>query len=67
MKDLKVGADRVGENDILDERDLVQHVLGLVALVQPAIDDGQRERVSMPEQEHRGHGEQAVHGAGNAG
>ena len=40
---------------------------GFVALVQAAIDDGERERVAVPEQEHGGHGEQAVDGAGDAG
>ena len=35
--------------------------------MQPAIDDGEREHVAMPEQEHGGHGKQAVDGAGDAG
>jgi len=61
-----MGAVRAGEADVLDERDLFQHVFGLFALVQPAVDDRQRERVAMLEQEHGGHAEQAVDGAGDA-
>ena len=38
-----MGAVRAGKADVFDERDFFQHVLGLVALVQAAIDDGERE------------------------
>ncbi len=66
-KDFDMSAVRVGEADVFDERDLFQHVLRLIALMQAAIDHCEREGVAMPEQEHRGHGEQAIHGAGDAG
>ena len=47
----------VGEPDVLDERDFFQHVLRFVALVEAAVDDGERERVAVPKQQHDRHRE----------
>ncbi|MCI0539937.1 MAG: hypothetical protein L0Z50_32430 [Verrucomicrobiales bacterium] len=66
-EDIDVGADRIGKVEILDKRDLFQHVLGLVAFVEAAVYDGERERVAMPEQEQDRHWEQSVNRAGDCG
>ena len=65
-QDLDVGAVRVGDADVFDERDFFQHVLGFVAFVEAAVDDGEGERVAVAEQQHDRHGEELVDLAGDA-
>ena len=62
-----VGAMRIGDADVFNQRDFFQHVLGFIAFMQTAIDNGERKRIAMPEQKHDRHREQPVYCAGNAG
>ncbi len=50
----------LGKGDIADERDLAENVLGRVAFMLTAIDDGDGEMVLMPEEHHHGHWEDAI-------
>jgi hypothetical protein len=58
---------RFGNGDVLDERDLAQHVLGVIAFVLATVDDSEREAITDLEQHHHRHREDAVELAGNAG
>ena len=57
----------LGELDIADQRDLFQYVLGRVALVEAAVDDGQGQTIAMPEEDQRRHGEEFVQFPGDTG
>ena len=40
---------RIGETNVFDERDLFQNILGFFAFVEAATDDGESQRLAMPE------------------
>ncbi len=67
IEDLKMGADRIVEPDILDEGGLFQNVALGIAFVQTAVDDGERHGIAMPQEHERGHGQRLVDGAGDGG
>ena len=56
-----------GEADVLDEGDLFENVLVCIAFVRAAVDDGQRQRLSVAEQHEDRLVEELVEFAGNAG
>ena len=56
---------RIFDGDVLDQRDLAQHILVVIALVQAAVDDGNGEPSADLEQHHHRHGEDAVDLAGD--
>ena len=60
VEDFEVCPDRIGERDILDKGDFFEDVLGLLALVEAAVDDGERDRVPVPDEHERGHRERLV-------
>ena len=67
VENLDMGAMGVAALDVLDEGDLFEDVLAFIAFVQAAVDDGQRQRLSVAEQHEGRHGEELVEFAGDAG
>ena len=65
-QDFNVGAVRIGDADVFDERDFFEDVLRFVAFVETAGNDGEGERVAVAEQQHRGHAEEFVDFTGDA-
>jgi hypothetical protein len=65
-QDFDVGAVRVGDPNVFDERDFFEDILRFVAFVETARNDGKGERVAVAEQQHRGHAEEFVDFAGDA-
>ena len=66
-EDVEVAAVRGGEGDVADEGDAAEHVLGLVELVGPAVEDGEGDEVAVLDEHHDGRGEEAVELASEAG
>ena len=60
-----MGAVGVLEINILDEGDFFEDIAGWVGGVQTAIDNRQRERLTVLKEQHRGHHEQFVDFAGD--
>ncbi len=67
VEDFDVGADGVGKRDVLDQRDLLQDVLGLVAAVQAAVDHAQGDPIAVSEEHEGGHEQRLVDGADKRG
>lgn len=65
IEDLQVGADRVGEANILDKRGLLQDVPVGLPFVQAAVDDGEGDAIVMADEDQGRHGERFVDRAGD--
>ncbi|HOC61076.1 MAG TPA: hypothetical protein PKN70_14060 [Smithellaceae bacterium] len=63
-KDFKMGAMRTGDGNIFNQRDFFKDILLRIPLMQAAINNGKRQRLAMPEDNHDRHGEDFVYFAG---
>ena len=66
-KNLDVGAVGIGASDVLDEGDLFEDILSFLSLVQAAVDDGQRQCLTVPEENECRHIEKLIQLAGDSG
>ena len=65
-QDVQVAGVRFFDSDVLDKRNLAQHILAFVALVQAVVDGGNGKPPAYLEQHHDRHGEDAIDLPGNA-
>lgn len=65
-QDVQVAWMRLFDDDVLNQRDLAQHILTLVALVQAAVDRSNGKPPAYLEQHHHWHREDPIDLAGNA-
>ena len=59
-QNLDVGTVRSNATDVLDQRDLFQNVFTRLSFVQAAVDDSQRNRCAVAEEDQRRHVKQLV-------
>ena len=64
-QDVQMARVRIFDSDVLDQRDLAQHILVVVALVDASVDDGDGKPPADLEQHHHRHGEDAIDLAGD--